>query len=344
MTLMEEAWRNAVAGELNPLLVHYYFPTNLDLYDYPAPDGTKTTMPCYCEPQWTTAIQNGPPIMNLEPVQTPFETSPSQSRFLENFVQRKGWELIDGRLERDDYIFRLVDFKQKNARIELDFELARFSESIMCQYVLEQEAYFLLAKHKKPPRSAFQIRNAVAPDGAAIQRFFRDNVGRIGICNLILLRIDDHNYWPVVHKRSEKGLVPPGLMDPVSAGVFSVALDMYHDFEIKNAELREIYEELFGGQEFFAPPSDLDPGFYKYEDGIADLIEMIEDGRASFEFTGFAIDLIRIVPEITTVLVVRDPEYFHTHNPPTQNGRASFAVNEEFVPTTRFTIVGGQNK
>jgi hypothetical protein len=52
---------------------------------------------------------------------------------------------------------------------------------------------------------------------------------------------------------------------------------------------------------------------------------MLDDGRASFLITGFCIDLVRMVPEITTVFVVRDESYYREH-------RARMKANLEYGP------------
>jgi hypothetical protein len=52
---------------------------------------------------------------------------------------------------------------------------------------------------------------------------------------------------------------------------------------------------------------------------------MIDDGRACFRVTGFCIDVVRIVPEITTVLVVKDQSYYTKY-------RSKFKINLEYGP------------
>ncbi|HSV98705.1 MAG TPA: hypothetical protein VLI39_00925 [Sedimentisphaerales bacterium] len=110
-------------------------------------------------------------------------------------------------------------------------------------------------------------------------------------------------------------MIQQHLLDPVSSCMFAVATTPNADKELRHTVLRETAEELFGEKEVRKRTGSLDPYWFYEKPYVSDILKMIEAGSASFDVTGFCVDLVRCVPEITTVLVIRDETYFKRYRP-----------------------------
>lgn len=253
-----------------------------------------------------------------------FTPSKTQKIFYDFFSNLKKLKPID--LD----VFSVKEIKISSHVIKLFFELGSFSQSVMCQYILEDELMNLLDEFEEFNKNEFLLRNSVAENYNKILNFYKNNITRIGFCTLILLKKDDQHYIPMVKKRGESSMINQNLFDPISSCVFEVATTPKADFELKHTLMREIYEELFGQKEVAEDVRHINPYYFYERDGIKDLNFLLENGRATFAKTGFCIDLIRLVPEITAVLVVQDQEYFDKYFNENQNTTEKFILNDEF--------------
>jgi hypothetical protein len=98
----------------------------------------------------------------------------------------------------------------------------------------------------------------------------------------------------------------------MSSGFFDISTGQPEiaDFTLIYRTLKEIWEELFNKKEVQRDIRKANPFFFHDKPGIREIKAMLEGGRdAVLLVTGFCIDLVRLVPELTTVLVVRDPSY-----------------------------------
>ncbi|MCI0552834.1 MAG: hypothetical protein L0287_17935 [Anaerolineae bacterium] len=326
-----DAWTKVELGDAYRTIVEYYSEFNQSLFSYPQPNGGRIRMPLYVEDGWDR-ISSSTLKMKFENITKPFYPISLESKFFDFYNELKEKSLFDSN------IFRLIDIEYLNGSLNLSFELGKFYHSVMCQYILEHELLTLLARDIKPPREKFVLRNSVAANSTVIHSFFQHKVGRIGINNLILLRKDKYTYIPMVQKRSLVSMLQQGLFDQVSSCIFEVITTPKADFELQHTVLREIHEELYGNPELIESSRRLDPYFFYKDDGINDLRYLLQNGSAVFDVTGFCIDLIRIVPEITTILLVRDEEYYKRHFKPTGQNVAMFYLNEEFELGSLFHI------
>jgi len=324
------AWENRQTKEINKNLLDYYSNFNQELFSYPQQDGTRIQVPLYVASGWD----------NLTDFSLKFNFQDNFRQFNPSRAHQAFWEIYRDLKKRetkqDDWplynspIFRLLEIDNKPDKITLSFELGNFSDSVMCQYILEHELVTSIAKKSFKIQKDLKWRNNVAATPKMFNSFFKNNVARIGICNLILLRSGKDSYVPMVQPRGGLSMVGERLYDAVSSCIFEVATEPEADFKWQHTVLREIYEELFGNEDVVTKSLDLDPFFFYKKDGIADLIELINNGAAIFEITGFCIDLVRIVPEVTTLLVVRDESYYQKHYSPSDSSIAKFCLNPEF--------------
>jgi len=102
-------------------------------------------------------------------------------------------------------------------------------------------------------------------------------------------------------------VIPSFMFQPVSKN----KLKYKNELSIKNQVLRELGEEVFGYEEYEGNKHSS----HIYGEILADpvikhLEEMVSKGKAEFIVTGLWLDLYRLRPEITTLFIIHDPEWF----------------------------------
>ncbi|MEW6082986.1 MAG: hypothetical protein AB1607_00160 [Chloroflexota bacterium] len=325
-----QAWREVKFPEVCEQLVMYYSERQVPLYSYEVASSTTKRVPIYVRPEWLNLSHENLDMV-YEPVYHSYKPSKSQENFLELFqeLRRASNETIlwNGR------IFRLRSIDNQKGKLHLEFEEGRFFDSIMCQYLLEHELITAWKTGKQIENWSLELRDKVAGNSRAIEEFCQQNVARIGISNLLLLRSEKNSYFPVVQKRGTLSLAKG--FDTVSSGVLDITTTPKADFEIRHKVIKEVYEELFDNIDVALESRQVDPYFFYGNDGISDLIKLLDNGGAVFQITGFCIDLIRIVPEITTVLIVQDDAYYRRH---LGGNGVQFKLNIEYQLTSQFQI------
>ncbi len=320
----KEIWRNANLSNVYAWIVQYYNLSKLPMIQYKN-STSKNYYPLLALLNWEDSASKKID-MNFENSKLEFNPSRSQKKFYDFFYDLKNFKDFD--LD----VFNLTSIKNLESSIKLNFNLGKFSHSVMCQYILEDELINLLNDFEYFDKDKFSLRNSVASNYTEIQSFFKNNVTRIGLCTLILLKKDQNHYIPMVKKRGKYSMINQDLFDPISSCVFEVATAPKADFELTHTLFREIYEELFGQEELTESIPHLNPHYFYELDGIKDLNRIMQEGNAKFEITGLCVDLIRMVPEITAVLIVQDPEYFQKYYNINDSTSDRFVLNDEFNP------------
>ncbi len=326
-----KAWREADFGELCHVLVKYYESRNVPLFAYPGPAGVPIKVPVYVRPEWSRLTEQSLD-KHFEPVKRPYSPKKAQEDFLTFYREmRRDQGLGD---VWDGTIFRLTNIQTSPNQVRLEFEEGQFLHSMMCHYILEHELVVAQPRESASGNLQLKLREEVSGSVQAIESFCkRDIVCRAGVSNLILLRSEAGHYLPVIQKRGAQSLAR-GLC-PVSSGVFDVTTKPKDDFDLKHKVLKEVYEELFGNPDVVKETKNFDSRFFYPQDGVSDLLKLLEQGEAKLEVTGLCIDLIRMIPEITTVLVVRDVSYYKRH---LEGPGARFLLNEEYRLTSDIHI------
>lgn len=330
-----KAWQTIELSDLYRLIVDYYERVGVALFSYPTYGGDKRTVPLYVADGWDRLEGKVFASPNLVNEKSSFSPSKKQLQFWELYRELKICE--SGLREwpmHDADIFRLTGIEQ-GEKLQLDFRLGKFPHSVMCQYLLEHEARMTLLESGQADPKSLGLRDAVAKSPKDINSFLQSNIARMGVCNLMLLKNGVGSYLPIVHRRSGLSMAQPELFDVVPTCIFEVATTPPADIELRHTVLREIYEELFGNEQVMLQTQIPNPRFFYTEPGILELIELLEDELAYFDVTGFCIDLVRLVPEITTVFIVSDPKYFKVY------GARGFALNPEYRPSSAFDIPVG---
>ena len=104
-------------------------------------------------------------------------------------------------------------------------------------------------------------------------------------------------------------VIPSFMFQPISKN----KLKYKHELSIKNQILRELGEEVFGYDEYEGNKhSSHIYGQILAAPVIKQIEEMVSSGKAEFIVTGLWLDLYRLRPEITTLFIVHDPEWFNS--------------------------------
>lgn len=316
------AWDSVDFQILSHSLVNYYELKGVPLFCYP---GESRKVPLYVRKPWLTLSESSL-HMSMIQKETPVQMTKPQKEFLDLYPRVRRalglTQLWNGR------VFRIVALETSEDQLDLKFELGHFFDTLAYQYVLEHEARLALSRgpEKAIDSRALPLRESLASTPHAIEAFCETQCARIGVSNLLLFRLDNDTYRPAIRSRGNLSMGHLGDFDPMSSGMFDISTyDPNVDFRIQYKVLKEIYEELFGGKEVEKEMRGLDPDFFFEKAPIKDLIAMLEDGRACFQVTGFCVDLVRMVPEISTVTIVTDSSYYARY-------RLRFKNNLEYGP------------
>jgi len=322
-----EAWKYVSFREECDELVRYYELNNTPLFAYPSASGSKIKVPLYVRPEWLVLNDERLKIKLFEGFLPPYEPNKHQKKFLDFYQQMR---VRTGRGETwDSTVFRLVNFETSSNIVRMEFGEGKFWDSVKCHYVLEHE---LLSQIRKNPnrRKNFKLRDRVAKNAEAIEKFYTKNVCRIGVSNLLIMNTKE-GYTPFIQQRGSNSLAVG--FDTVSSGIFDIVTTVDADITLRHKVLVEVGEELFDYKDLIRSQGFLNPRFFYPWDGINDLIELFENGGASFYVTGLCIDLIRLVPEITTLLIIQDPTYYQEHSG--YGSRVEFKLNSEYDSALR---------
>lgn len=162
---------------------------------------------------------------------------------------------------------------------------------------------------KLPLRERFH--RYVAPRQALYDA--RGRCAVIGVATLTAFYHDGDYHLILVQRSAELGtgaglfhVMPAFVMQPVSQSHEA-------DWSLRGQILREYGEELFAMPE----PDDADatppPDYHDAHPPVAELNTMLADGRAELHVTGVALNLLSLRYEVTTLLVIHDPDWHTRH-------------------------------
>jgi len=322
LDLAMKAWSKVDFPRLYTVLATYYEHKRVPLFSYRC---STVRVPLYVRPSWSALTKRSLP-MDLDPVEQQVALSESRRRFLALHTEVR--RILRRKALWNGPVFRLVNLRSSERELNLRFEHGHFFNSLAHQDFLEHEtrlAVCSMSADEELEPGSLNVRESVASSTDAVEHFCENQVCGIGVSNLILFRVDRRTYRPAVRARGKLSLAATsGIFDNISSGIFDIAnADTAIDLDIKYKVFKEIYEELFGNKEVEGEIRHLEPDFFFKEPGVKELAQMLKDGRAFFEVTGFCFDLVRVAPEITTVLVIRDPSYY-------KNFQSKFVINEEY--------------
>ncbi|OUJ69198.1 hypothetical protein [Hymenobacter crusticola] len=149
-----------------------------------------------------------------------------------------------------------------------------------------------------------------------------DGTGRsnaLGISTLIAYKDKNRDAYQLLTRRRAKKGVPlrSGLLHVVPGFMFqptTTILGIEYEYDIRYNVLREYLEELFSVEENL---SNDHPDIIYSDCRLQYLLQLFEQGKAALYFTGVAVNLLNLRPEICTLLVISSPEWYEkcTHDP-----------------------------
>jgi len=307
------AWSTVTFPELFDVVVQYYQRKGILPFSYKSKKGKTTSVPLYVRPEWLN-LGDASLEMTRDDIARQVALPKEQQQFRN--IYPKVRKRLGLKPLWNGPVFRLVKLHSAGSQLKLHFEEGWFFDTLACHWVLEHETRQAIARRKPlsiHPRD-LPIRESLASTIEGIERFCETQVARVGVSNLILLRKSEAAYQVLIRARGALSMGAVGNFDTMSSGIFDIATGSPKmDFSLEYKVFKEIYEEVFGNKEVEKEIRHSDLRFFYKKRGMASLRDMLDDGRASFQVTGFCIDLVRMAPEITTVLVVRDDSYYRTH-------------------------------
>ena len=169
-----------------------------------------------------------------------------------------------------------------------------------------------------------ELRDAVAqgwmraPSRAAYHRqvpptdVLTRGIGRsatIGIGALTVFN-DGDGYKALLARRSAATAIDSGMVHVLPAMIFQPTTADFADqreWSLKHQILREVLEELFNFPEQAQPPRW---DFFYDHPALLYLLGLLESGRAQLCATGIVFNLLILRPEVSTLLLIHDPDWY----------------------------------
>lgn len=137
-------------------------------------------------------------------------------------------------------------------------------------------------------------------------------------------------------------VVPSGMLQPFAS---DSADRLRMQFSVRSTVLREFVEELFGVEAPDTGDGNVDHDAILQRPEARALTQMLDRGDAQLLYTGVAVNLLTLRPEICTVLIVHDPGWYEHHrtglhlcNPhPAPNRDAELLPDQRWIQLTGLT-------
>ena len=214
--------------------------------------------------------------------------------------------------------------------IEIHCDLGNYELTVDTAYYLKYELATRLSEIPKwrtlRPRDVLQLlpkryelRKAV-PD-AAVNGAHRS----VSLAVSVLTCFQLAGQWVIwVLRRSRGGVaVDSGTMHVIPAGMFTPEYRYFDaEFCLWHVIRREYVEELFN---VHRPEHHGSYDWFYYHPYVQHLDALLKDGKAQLWRTGVVIDMCNLKPEVTALLLIRDPNWHEQHAP-------HIKICEEYAP------------
>jgi hypothetical protein len=284
-------------------LVEYYL--NRDRLDdlYLFQDGHRRRfVPFLTKPSWT---DHG--FDENELVEQSLPHPRSDAPIDQAILRRRGSYLtvVDDAGEPWNDLMCVVDQVERTAdgpRIRLI--LAEYFQFLSACGALEDETYAAV----RNPRARTPIRDAVLTSADQAARCLRRAHGFGMQCSFVF---DDGGRLKVlIQRRSHSVSIYGGALAVVPVfGCQSIDLSERTNVSIFHNFLREVYEELYGGEEVEKRGDHVDPRWFYKEPPIARLLEAQDRGLLDFRIFGFGFDALNGEVDICGLAYLKDPDF-----------------------------------
>lgn len=151
----------------------------------------------------------------------------------------------------------------------------------------------------------------------------------VAISTLVAFADGDQMHLLVRRRGVQSVAVHVGMVHVVPSFMFQPAtVDHECEFSVTHNFYREYLEELFNRPE---PEENEGDAHYFYGDNrLAYLRDLLEAGAAQLFFSGMAVNLLNLRPEICLLLLIRSPEWYRHHRA-SPNESERFQFNDEWM-------------
>ena len=164
----------------------------------------------------------------------------------------------------------------------------------------------------RAPSRATYHRQVPPPD--ALTRGLKRSAA-IGIGTLTVYNAGD-GYKAILARRSASTANDSGMFHVLPAMIFQQTTAEFNDpceWSVKHQILREVLEELFNFPEQIDPPRW---DFFYHHPAMLYLLDLLAAGKAQLLATGIVFNLLTLRPEISTLLLIHDPEWYRRISAP----------------------------
>lgn len=201
--------------------------------------------------------------------------------------------------------FTLKSIREKP--LKLRGALGRYYDMLATCAALERELRHAVAEGwMRAPARATYHRWVEPPEALwrGVKRSAAVGIGTLTVFN------DEGHYKALLARRSAATAFDSGLYHVLPAMMFGPTTGGFTDpreWSIKHQVLREVLEELFG------LPEQRSPARWDYfydHPALRYLLSLLECGGAQLCATGIILNLLTLRPEISTLLLIRDPAWY----------------------------------
>ncbi len=218
--------------------------------------------------------------------------------------------------------FTMKSLRKKPLRLR--GAIGRYYDMLATCTALERELRDAVAEGwmRAPSRATYHRH---IPPAEALTRGLRRSA-TIGIGTLTVFN-DGEGYKALLAQRSAATAIDSGMYHVLPAMIFQQTTANFADrreWSVKHQILREVLEELFNFPEQLQPPRW---DFFYDQPALLYLLDLLDTGGAQLCATGIVLNLLTLRPEISTLLLIHDPEWYHRITAP--NSDMPFATADE---------------
>lgn len=222
------------------------------------------------------------------------------------YLKRIGTKIWDGKT------YKLKKIKKED-EIKMECQVGSYFNMLKSCDALEYELYLNFDKVEKKGIIKLPLRSRLISKGEIINQLSGRSPA-ISISVLIIYREND-NFRTFIRKRSREvgadkdimHIVPSFMFQPVSGWI-------KEEYSIRHNIYREYLEELFNKTELVYHSGEYGYDYFYEDDNLKYLIELEKKGDAKFMLSGISIDLLKLRPEIMTVLLINNPEWIYNQS------------------------------
>ncbi|MFP3567293.1 hypothetical protein [Paraburkholderia sp. SIMBA_030] len=249
--------------------------------------------------------------------------------FLQKIAPRDG-----GPKDLPTYAMREIRFGDA---ITLDCGMGTYFGALRTCDVLEWEILAFVAEAQRGAKSVEPLLNALKcrmrVHSLSAQPVMQPT-GRsaaVAVSTVVVFRRAD-DYGVILQRRSAAGVAVHGDLWHVAPSFMfqPIAGDTAREYSVVHNIYREYLEELFRVKEASQAPSVISHDYFYGNRNLIFLRSLLDRGDASLLFTGVAVNLLNLRPEICTVLHISSPDWFSKHSRGI-DGVDRLELNEEFL-------------